>query len=111
MVHKLDIIQVRDRYGQVRSETIDDEIYSDFKQDILDNIRKLPDIPLCPLDLIKAELESRGYKVGEISGREYQLKKLILIKVRFLKLKYVKKIIRQQRRKLVMNFSLAFLMQ
>ncbi|WP_375591491.1 strawberry notch-like NTP hydrolase domain-containing protein [Acinetobacter baumannii] len=50
MVHKLDIIQVRDRYGQVRSETIDDEIYSDFKQDILDNIRKLPDIPLCPLD-------------------------------------------------------------
>ncbi|HGH3332311.1 TPA: strawberry notch C-terminal domain-containing protein, partial [Acinetobacter baumannii] len=76
MVHKLDIIQVRDRYGQVRSETIDDEIYSDFKQDILDNIRKLPDIPLCPLDLIKAELESRGYKVGEISGREYQLKKI-----------------------------------
>lgn len=54
MVHKLDIIQVRDRYGQVRSETIDDEIYSDFKQDILDNIRKLPDIPLCPLDLIKS---------------------------------------------------------
>ena len=78
MVHKLDVIQVRDRYGQVRSEVIHDEVYSDFKDDILENIRKLPDIPLCPLDLIKSELESRGYKVGEISGREHQLKRVDL---------------------------------
>ena len=76
MLDRLDTIQIRDRYGSVRSETIIDEKYLEFKEIIRDEIKKLPDIPLCPLDQMTIALEEKGYKVGEISGREFCLRKI-----------------------------------
>lgn len=76
MLDRLDTIQVRDRYGSVRTEKIVDKKYMEFKDEIKLEIEKLPEIPLCPLDMIINELEEKGYKVGEISGREFRLKKV-----------------------------------
>lgn len=36
-------------------------------------VEAMPEIPLSPLDHVRAILKERGYTVGEISGRKYQL--------------------------------------
>ncbi|WP_173912989.1 strawberry notch C-terminal domain-containing protein [Acinetobacter sp. Marseille-Q1618] len=76
MLDRLDTIQIRDRYGSVRLEKIEDPIYYDLKEEIKEEIKLLPEIPLCPLDMITNALEEKGYKVGEISGRQLQLKQV-----------------------------------
>lgn len=49
------------------------EAYRRGVESILARVEALPDLPISPADYIRVRLEGAGYRVGEISGRQFAL--------------------------------------
>ena len=63
----------RDRYGNPARRAIGDESLIALAQDIERDIDAFPDLPLSPLDSVRLALAARGYRIGELSGRSFQV--------------------------------------
>lgn len=63
----------RDRYGNSVRHPITDERLLEMVQRIEADIERYPDVPLSPLDSVRLALQARGFRVGELSGRSFQV--------------------------------------
>ena len=70
MLDRLGTITVKNGFGKVEEVIINSEpSFLSIKQMIENEIEKLPQISLSPLDIIREKLSEDGYKMAEISGR------------------------------------------
>jgi hypothetical protein len=74
MTKKLRRVSINNRYGVCETKIIDDPQYIKTEKIILDKINQLPNIPLIPIDYIRHKLAEKGFKLGEVSGRNIYLK-------------------------------------
>jgi len=70
MLDRIGVIKVQGRYGDVHRESPTSDEYHEAAEDLRVKIRAFPDLALTPIDVIKKQLEQRGYSVGEVSGRK-----------------------------------------
>lgn len=70
MLDRIGIIKVQGRYGDVRREAPQSDEYHEAAESLRVKIQAFPDLPLTPIDVIKKELDLRGFSVGEVSGRK-----------------------------------------
>ena len=63
----------RDRYGNSVRHPITDERLLEMVKGIAADIERYPDVPLSPLDSVRLALQARGFRVGELSGRSFQV--------------------------------------
>ena len=63
----------RDGYGNTTRRRIDDPALLDLVQGIEKDIAAFPDLSLSPLDEVRLALQARGYRIGELSGRSFQV--------------------------------------
>ncbi|MFO1419441.1 MAG: strawberry notch family protein [Candidatus Competibacteraceae bacterium] len=63
----------RDRYGNSVRYPITDERLLEMVKTIKADIERYPDLPLSPLDSVRLALQARGFRVGELSGRSFQV--------------------------------------
>ena len=63
----------RDRYGNTARRAIGNEDLIDMVKGIERDIDAFPDLPLSPLDSVRVALRERGYRIGELSGRAFQV--------------------------------------
>lgn len=78
LVDKLTVINTRDGYGSWSSRTAmsfmdsSDEVeaFSDLLSEVRGKIAALDPLPLSPIDEVVSQLEKKGIRVGEISGRK-----------------------------------------
>lgn len=69
MLDRIGVIKVQGRYGDVRREKPSSDEYKEAEERLREKIKIFPDLPLTPIDVIKKQLEKRGYPVAEVSGR------------------------------------------
>jgi len=62
-----------DRYGNITRRPITDEGLLEMVEGIAADIERYPDVPLSPLDSVRLALQARGCRVGELSGRSFQV--------------------------------------
>lgn len=71
---KLTEIVIRTGYGQVERQQIDDPVFKAAQRELGDMIDRLPDdLPMTPIDYVRNKIERAGYRMGEISGRSYDV--------------------------------------
>ena len=63
----------RDRYGNGSRHAITEERLLAMVAGIAEDIARFPDLPLSPLDSVRLDLQARGFRVGELSGRSFQV--------------------------------------
>ena len=63
----------RDGYGNTTRRRIDNPALLDLVQGIEKDIAAFPDLSLSPLDEVRLALQARGYRIGELSGRSFQV--------------------------------------
>ena len=63
----------RDRYGNSVRHPITDPRLLAMVERIAADIERYPDLPLSPLDSVRLALQARGFRVGELSGRSFQV--------------------------------------
>ena len=63
----------RDGYGNTTRRRIDDPALLDLVEGIEKDIAAFPDLSLSPLDEVRLALQARGYRIGELSGRSFQV--------------------------------------
>ncbi|MEI2746007.1 MAG: strawberry notch C-terminal domain-containing protein [Ottowia sp.] len=63
----------RDRHGNIGRHPITDERLLAMTEEIEADIEGYPDLPLSPLDSVRLALRARGFRVGELSGRSFQV--------------------------------------
>lgn len=63
----------RDRYGNTTRRVVDRRDLLDLAKQIERDIEGFPDLPLSPLDTLRVALSERGYRIGELSGRSFQV--------------------------------------
>ncbi|MGB5063696.1 MAG: strawberry notch C-terminal domain-containing protein, partial [Candidatus Competibacter sp.] len=63
----------RDGYGNTARRRISDPQLLDLAHGIEQDIAAFPDLSLSPLDDVRLALQARGYRIGELSGRSFQV--------------------------------------
>jgi hypothetical protein len=69
MLDRIGIIKIQGRYGDVQRIRPQSKEYQEAENRLREKIRAFPNLPLTPIDIVKKELEQRGYPVAEVSGR------------------------------------------
>jgi len=69
MLDRIGVIKVQGRYGDVKRIKPESVEYQEAEIRVREKIRLFPDLPLTPIDVVKKELQQRGYPVAEVSGR------------------------------------------
>lgn len=63
----------RDRYGNTARRSISSPELLDMAAMIAKDIDDFPDVSLSPLDSVRLALQARGHRIGELSGRSFQV--------------------------------------
>ena len=66
-------ITERDRYGNTTRRPLHEDVLLALARTIEQDIDAFPDLPLAPLDTLRIALQERGYRMGELSGRAFQV--------------------------------------
>ena len=66
-------ITERDRYGNTTRRPLHEDALLALARTIEQDIDAFPDLPLAPLDTLRIALQERGYRMGELSGRAFQV--------------------------------------
>lgn len=69
MLDRIGVIKIQGRYGDVQRIKPESKEYQEAEDRLREKIRAFPDLPLTPIDVVKKELQLRGYSVAEVSGR------------------------------------------
>jgi len=72
-LERLGQIKTQGRYGDVSFEQPESEEYAIAVKCVRDKIKAFPDLPLTPIDVVRAALERSGHPTTEISGRTASL--------------------------------------
>lgn len=74
VLDRLAKITIRGRYGDVTTQNAaEDPEYFEKQEDVREKIRNFPDLSLMPIDEFKHSLQSKGFRVAEVSGRKVSL--------------------------------------
>ncbi|HII2980335.1 TPA: strawberry notch C-terminal domain-containing protein [Yersinia enterocolitica] len=74
VLDRLAKISIRGRYGDLTTQNAaDDPEYFEKQEDVREKIRNFPDLSLMPIDEFKHSLQSKGFRVAEVSGRKVSL--------------------------------------
>lgn len=69
MLDRIGVIKVQGRYGDVERKRPTSDEYHEAEVLLREKILRFPDLALTPIDVVKKQLEQRGYPVAEVSGR------------------------------------------
>lgn len=73
MLDRIGMIKIQGRYGDVQRVEPESKEYKAAAEALREKIRAFPDLPLTPIDVIKKELNQRGFPMAEVSGRKASL--------------------------------------
>lgn len=73
MLDRIGVIKIQGRYGDVQRIKPEGKEYQEAAEALREKIREFPDLPLTPIDIIKKELNQRGFPMAEVSGRKASL--------------------------------------
>lgn len=73
VLDRMQVYTVRDRYGNTTRQRICHPQLLDMAKGIAQDIAVFPDLSLSPLDDVRLALQARGYRLGELSGRSFQV--------------------------------------
>ncbi len=73
MLDRISVIKVMERYGDYTTTTPESKEWNDERAAVRELIKRFPDMPLAPIDVLGKRLGEHGYTMGEVSGRTVSL--------------------------------------